>query len=135
MIVMFSVILPLLFGLLAQFVDAQQFAGSVINNSIQAVPGFEKAYWNIPTAGNKASTIINYSSLNSSNQRPANAGIQRVLIFFHGNDRDPWNYASYMGSALNSIVGHPEVNRNSMLMVAPYFPNVSTSHDRWPHEY
>jgi len=120
---MLSLLLPALVGLFAHAVDAQQFAGSVINNTLQTTPGSEITFWNMPDAAGKNTTLINYSSLTNAGQRLDPSAIQRVLLFVHGNNRDPYNYMSYMLSALGSVQGHPEVNRSSVQLVAPYFPN------------
>ena len=81
---MTSILLSLLAGLVAQNAYAQQFAGTMINNTLPNVPNAEVAYWNIPDVNNKATTLINYSSLNSTGKRLVPSAVQRVVIFMHG---------------------------------------------------
>ena len=81
---MSSMLLPLLAGLLAQNTYAQQFAGTTINNTLPNVPNAEITYWNIPDVNNKATTLINYSSLNTTGKRLVPSAVQRVVIFMHG---------------------------------------------------
>jgi len=81
---MSSILLPLLAGLLAQNAYAQQFAGTTINNTLPNVPNAEITYWNIPDVNNKATTLINYSSLNTTGKRLVPSAVQRVVIFMHG---------------------------------------------------
>lgn len=120
---MLSSTVPLLTGLLANVVLAQQFVGTSVNNSLPSVVGAELTYWNILDANNRNATLINYSSLGSNGQRLAPSNIQRALVFVHGNNRDPFNYMSYMLSAFSQIQGHPEITHDNVQMVAPYFPN------------
>jgi len=81
---MTSILLPLLVGLLAPNAYAQQFAGTTINNTLPNVPNAEITYWNIPDVNNKATTLINYSSLNTTGKRLVPSAVQRVVIFMHG---------------------------------------------------
>lgn len=115
--------LPLLAGLLADVVLAQQFVGATVNNSLPAVVGAELTYWNILDANNKNATLINYSSLGSNGQRLTPSNVKRALVFMHGDNRDPWDYMSYMQTAFNAIQGHPEITADNVQMVAPYFAN------------
>lgn len=90
---------------------AQQFVGSVVENSMPSVPGSELTYFNIVQKGYKDTTIINYSSLaQPTNNRLNPADIQRAIIFVHGLNRDPQTYIANMMSALSQVPGRPDVN-------------------------
>lgn len=66
-------------------ISAQQFQGSVINNTLPIVPGSEVTYFNIIDANKKNTTLINYSSLTGvSGGRLIPSQIERVIVFLHG---------------------------------------------------
>jgi hypothetical protein len=65
-------------------ISAQQFQGSVINNTLPFVPGSEITYFNILDANKKNTTLINYSSLTASGSRLIPSQIERAIVFIHG---------------------------------------------------
>lgn len=115
---------------------AQQFQGSFIYNSLTTFPGAEITFWNILDAHNKNTTLINYSSFNSTNERLPPANVKRVVIFIHGLNRDPWNYMSNMLSALrqtNAI--NSSVSLDNVQIVCPYFTNGDDKNISYPWNY
>lgn len=120
----------LLFG----FIQTQQYAGEVIDTSLPTVPGSEIAFFKIPGVmdSNKKkaanSTLINYYSHGSNDKRLIESRVQRAVIIIHGLNRDPGTYESNMLSAL-AQVDDPNINKDSVAVMAPYFPNGETHGD------
>ncbi|KAI9693780.1 MAG: hypothetical protein M1822_003051 [Bathelium mastoideum] len=109
--------------LLASVATAQNYVGTPINNSLPGVPGSEITYFNVISSSGVNLTLTNYMSLNKSNERPIQSGIQRAVIVIHGLQRDPGTYMSQGLSALSQVTGNANVNVNSVAIMAPYFPN------------
>lgn len=68
-------------------------------------------------------TLINYMSYGSNGKRLVGSKVQRAVIIVHGLNRDPGTYESNMLSALAQVKGDPNINRDSVAVMAPYFPN------------
>lgn len=124
-------------GLLIQLVAAQQYAGDFINNSLPYVPGAEINYFKIKEPTGKVPkaynlTLINYQSLQANGQRLVPSQIQRAVVIIHGLQRDPGTYISNIQSAL-AQVSDPNINKSSVLMMAPYFPNGDDKNYGYPY--
>lgn len=104
---------------------AQQYIGDAIPNSLPFVPGSEITYFRIKDTLNKNKnlTLINYYSHQLNGQRIVESQIQRAVVIIHGLNRDPGTYESNMLSALGQVTSDPNVNRSSVAIMAPYFPN------------
>jgi hypothetical protein len=125
----FASVLTTLGALFAAVASAQQFAGEVIDNKLPNVPGSEIAYFKIPGVQDSNSkkaanlTLINYMSYGSNGKRLIGSNVQRAVIIIHGLNRDPGTYESNMLSALAQVKSDSNVNRDSVAVMAPYFPN------------
>lgn len=125
----FTSVLTALGALFAATASAQQFAGDVIDTNLPNVPGAEIAYFKIPGVQDSNSkksanlTLINYMSYGSNGKRLVGSKVQRAVIIVHGLNRDPGTYESNMLSALAQVKGDPNINRDSVAVMAPYFPN------------
>ena len=125
----FTSVLTALGALFAATASAQQFAGDVIDTNLPNVPGAEIAYFKIPGVQDSNSkksanlTLINYMSYGSNGKRWVGSKVQRAVIIVHGLNRDPGTYESNMLSALAQVKGDPNINRDSVAVMAPYFPN------------
>ena len=104
---------------------AQQYAGDAIPNSLPTVPGSEITYFRVkdPSGKNKNLTLINYYSHQTNDQRIVESQINRAVVIIHGLNRDPGTYESNMMSALAQVTSDPNVNRSTVAIMAPYFPN------------
>ncbi|KAK8172020.1 WSC domain-containing protein [Phyllosticta citrichinensis] len=113
--------------------NAQQYAGSNISSTLPLVPGTELAFFNIKSPKSQNTTLINYASLNSTNNgRPDPKKLKRAVIVLHGLNRDPQTYISQMTHtlaltslrlvALNTLTV-PGVNQDTVGLIAPYFAN------------
>jgi hypothetical protein len=124
------------FGVLATLVacfaasaSSQQYAGEVIDTSLPNVPGSEIAFFKIPGVmdSNKKKaanlTLINYISHGSDGKRLVESKVQRAVIIIHGLNRDPGTYESNMLSALAQVNGDPNISKDSVAVMAPYFAN------------
>ena len=120
----FAAILTLVLSFVS-VVSAQQYVGDVINNSLPFVPGSEITYFRVKDTLNKNKnlTLINYYSHQLNGQRIVESRIQRAVVIIHGLNRDPGTYESNMLSALAQVNSDPNVNRSSVVIMAPYFPN------------
>jgi hypothetical protein len=49
--------------------------------------------------------------------------VQRAVIIIHGLNRDPGTYESNMLSALAQVTGDPNISKDSVAVMAPYFAN------------
>ena len=47
----------------------------------------------------------------------------RAVVIIHGLDRDPNTYVSNMMVALAQLNSDPNINRSTVAIMAPYFPN------------
>lgn len=116
-------------ALFAAVTSAQQYAGEVIDTNLPNVPGSEIAFFKIPGVmdSNKKKaanlTLINYYSHGSNGKRLVESKVQRAVIIIHGLNRDPGTYESNMLSALAQVTGDSNVNKDSVAVLAPYFPN------------
>ncbi|KAK7531737.1 uncharacterized protein J3D65DRAFT_559602, partial [Phyllosticta citribraziliensis] len=113
--------------------NAQQYAGSNISSTLPLVPGTELAFFNIKSPKSQNTTLINYASLNSTNNgRPDPKKLKRAVIVLHGLNRDPQTYISQITHtlaltslrlvALNTLTV-PGVNQDTVGIIAPYFAN------------
>lgn len=119
-------VLAALVAALANVTQAQQYAGDIIPNSLPVVPGSEITYFRIndPSGKNKNLTLTNYYSHGKNTaKRLVEANIQRAVIIIHGLNRDPGTYMSNMLSALAQAKSDPNVNFDTVAIMAPYFPN------------
>lgn len=75
-------------------VQAQQYSGDVIPNSLPNVPGSEATYFRIadPLKKNNNLTLTNYYSYGQNNKRIVEANVQRAVVMIHGLNRDPGTY-------------------------------------------
>jgi hypothetical protein len=120
----FSSLLSVLTLSLSTFVDAQQFAGTTVNNSLPWVYGAELAYFNIKDENRKNATLINYSSTGSQGQRLNSQDVKRAVIFIHGQLRDPWLYAQNILTAFSTRdSSRTDITLDNVQMVMPYFAN------------
>lgn len=109
--------------------SAQQYAGEVIKTSLREVPGSEIAFSKIPGVMDNNSkkatnlTLINYYSHGSNGKRLMESKVQRAVIIIHGLNRDPDTYQSNMLSALAQVTGDSNMNKDSVAVMSPYFPN------------
>ncbi|THW45516.1 WSC-domain-containing protein [Aureobasidium pullulans] len=103
---------------------AQQYAGDVISGNLPTTANAEVAFFKIddPSGKNNNLTLINYYSHGTDGSRIVESKIQRAVIVLHGLLRDPWNYENDMLNAL-AMVQDTNVNRDSVAVMAPYFPN------------
>lgn len=108
------------------FVTAQQYVGVPVNNSLPDVPGSNITYFNVKDPAGKSATLLNYLSLNSSDQYLPGKAIKRLVVVIHGLQRDPETYMAQTLSAL-SLVPNSSVDIDNTQILCPYFPNVS-----WP---
>ena len=130
-------ILPLITALIACLTtpsEAQQYAGDVIPNSLPAVPGSEITYFRVQDASgkNKNLTLINYYSHGTSDGRLVESNIQRAVVIIHGLNRDPGTYMSNMLSALSQVTSDPNVNQDTVAIMAPYFANGDDKNTGYP---
>lgn len=116
-------ILATLVAFFAASASSQQYAGEVIENSLPNVPGSEVAFFNIPRKGTQKHTLINYYSHGKDGKRLVESKVQRAVIVVHGLNRDPMTYQSNMMSALAQVTGDPNINKDTVAIMAPYFPN------------
>jgi hypothetical protein len=122
-------VLATLVAFFAASATSQQYAGEVIDTSLPNVPGSEIAFFKIPgvmdSNKNKAAnlTLINYMSRGSDGKRLVGSKVQRAVIVIHGLNRDPGTYESNMLSALSGVTGDPNINQDSVAIMAPYFAN------------
>ena len=125
----FTSVLTALGALFATVASAQQYAGEVIDTNLPNVPGAEIAYFKIPGVQDSNSkksanlTLINYMSYGSNGKRLVESNVQRAVIIVHGLNRDPGTYESNMLSALAKVKSDSKINRDSVAVMAPYFPN------------
>ncbi len=108
-----------------------QFLGTPFNNSLELLnPNSEKAWFKIqdPTGRHVCEedpdgdlSLLTFSSLNSTGQRPPGEAIRRLVIVSHGARRDPNDYHNQVLTAL-SLVEDPAISVDSVAVVAPYFP-------------
>ena len=125
----FTSVLTALGALFAATTSAQQFAGDVIETNLPNVPGAEIAFFKIPGVQDSNSkksanlTLINYMSYGSNGKRLVESNVQRAVIIVHGLNRDPGTYESNMLSALAKVKSDSNINRDSVAVMAPYFPN------------
>ncbi|KAM0714477.1 hypothetical protein Q7P37_010264 [Cladosporium fusiforme] len=116
----------LLTALVAFFVasaSSQQYVGEVIDTTLPNVPGSEITFFNIPRKGTQKHTLINYYSHGKDGKRLVESKVQRAVIVVHGLNRDPGTYQSNMQSALAQVTGDPNINKDTVAIMAPYFPN------------
>ncbi|RYP53974.1 hypothetical protein DL768_001124 [Monosporascus sp. mg162] len=79
-------------------------------------------------------SLINYSSLNSTRQRPPNNAIQRAVIVCHGLRRDPQNYhAGMLNALIKATQSDPEISVDTVAVVAPFFPNGNDRGTAFPY--
>lgn len=122
-------VLATLVAFFAASASSQQYAGEVIDTSLPNVPGSEIAFFKIPGVmdSNKKKaanlTLINYMSHGSDGKRLVESKVQRAVIIVHGLNRDPGTYESNMLSALAQVTGDPNISRDSVAIMSPYFPN------------
>ncbi|KAK6393348.1 hypothetical protein LTR65_002639 [Meristemomyces frigidus] len=102
--------------------EAQQYAGDTITNSLPGLPGSEITYWKIADGKLNNLTLINYINHGKDGKRLVGSNLKRAIIIIHGLGRDPGTYEANMLSAL-SQVNNPDINTDSVAIVAPYFPN------------
>ena len=125
----FTSVLTTLGALFAAAASAQQYAGEIIETNLPNVPGAEIAYFKIPGVQDSNSkksanlTLINYMSYGSNGKRLVGSKVQRAVIIVHGLNRDPGTYESNMLSALAKVKSDSNINRDSVAVMAPYFPN------------
>jgi hypothetical protein len=125
----FTSVFETLGALFAVVASTQQYAGEVIDTKLPIVPGAEIAFFKIPgvTDGTKPKaanlTLINYYSHGSNDKRLVESKVQRAVIIVHGLNRDPGTYQANMQSALAQFTGDSNINKDSVAILAPYFPN------------
>lgn len=120
----FSALLSVLTLSLSTLTDAQQFAGTSVNNSLPWVYGAEIAFFNIKDDNKKNATLINYSSTGSQGQRLNPKDVKRAVIFIHGQLRDPWLYAQNILTAFSTRdSSRTDISLDNVQMVVPYFTN------------
>ena len=112
----------------ASLAAAQQYAGDIISGSLPTVANAQVNFWKIANPNgpghNDNLTLVNYENLGTNGQRIVPANIQRAVIVIHGLLRDPWNYQNDAQNALLIANGNaPYINRDSVSIVAPFFPN------------
>ncbi|RYO95747.1 hypothetical protein DL764_007609 [Monosporascus ibericus] len=66
-------------------------------------------------------SLLTFSYLNSSGQRPLYEKIKRLVIVAHGARRNSHDYHNQMLHAL-SLVDHPDINPDTVAVVSPYLP-------------
>lgn len=120
-----ATILAILTTFLYGLASAQQYVGDVIPNQLPTVPGSEITFFRIsdPSGKNNNLTLINYYSHQDNGQRIVESQIMRAVVIIHGLSRDPGTYESNMMTALAQLQSDPNVNRSSVAIMAPYFPN------------
>jgi len=103
----------------------QQYAGKTITNSLPAVKGAEKAFFNIKDANGGNTTLINYFSLpTTTGKRQDTTKVQRALVICAGSNRDAWTYyANAWGSVINAGAINPDATEESVAIIAPFFAN------------
>lgn len=113
-----------LLPLLALGASAQQYAGDTISAYLPTISGAEVAFFKVPdpTGANNNLTLINYYAHGTNGGRIVESNIKRAVITLHGLLRDPWNYINDTLNALDTV-SDPNVNRDSVAVMAPYFPN------------
>jgi hypothetical protein len=123
-------VLATLGALFAAAASAQQYAGEVIDTSLPNVPGSEIAYFKISGVLDSSKkgaaanlTLINYYSHGSNGKRLDESKVQRAIIMIHGLNRDPGTYQSNMQSALAQVTSDNNINKDSVAILSPYFPN------------
>ncbi|KAL1297904.1 hypothetical protein AAFC00_006419 [Neodothiora populina] len=124
-------------SLLVELTIAQQYAGDVIPNSLPAVPGSEIAYFKIKEPTGKTPkaynlTLTNYQSLQANGKQLDPLQIQRAVIIVHGLQRDPGLYISNVMTAISQETD-PNINRSTVAMMAPYFPNGDDKNSGYPY--
>ncbi|KAK6076275.1 glyoxal oxidase precursor [Seiridium cupressi] len=121
----FKTVLAALGACILELTSGQQYAGDFINSSLPTVPGSEIAYFRIndPSGSNNNLTLVNYYSHGTSNQRLVESNVQRAVVIVHGLNRDPGTYMSNMLSALAQVESDPNINFDTVAIMAPYFPN------------
>lgn len=121
-----------------------QYLGTAINNSLPVThENQEVTFFKVrdPSGENVCAdsddsdfSLINYSSLNSTKQRPPNEAIQRAVIVCHGVRRDPQNYhAGLVNALIKATASHPEISVDSVAVVAPFFPNRNDKGTAFPY--
>ncbi|RYO92500.1 hypothetical protein DL763_004629 [Monosporascus cannonballus] len=108
-----------------------QYLGTPFENHLEILnPASEKAWFKIrdPTGQHVCESdpesdlsLLTFSSLNTTGQRPLYEKIKRLIIVAHGARRDPHDYHNQMVYAL-SLVDHPDINLDTVAIVSPYFP-------------
>ncbi|EMR72589.1 putative carbohydrate-binding wsc protein [Eutypa lata UCREL1] len=108
-----------------------QYLGTPFNNSLELLnPLSERAWFKIrdPTGQHLCDddpdadlSLLTFSSLNSTGQRPPNDAVRRLIIVSHGARRDPNDYHNQMMVAL-SLVDDPAISPDSVVVISPYFP-------------
>jgi len=114
--------LSLLF-LFPQLIQAQQFAGAYINNSLPTLPGANLTFFNVKDAKKNSATFLNYLSFNNSGKYLPGSAIKRMIIIIHGLDRDPATYMSNTLSVISQLPASAGVTIDNTQVLAPYFPN------------
>jgi len=115
--------------------NGQQYAGDYINNTLPAVPGSEVAFFKIkdPRGTNTNLTLINYYSHGVGGAKRLDPlKIKRGIVVVHGQNRDPELYMSNMLSALAQVKSDPNINFDSVAIIAPYFPNGDDKYSGYP---
>ncbi|RYP77299.1 hypothetical protein DL769_003448 [Monosporascus sp. CRB-8-3] len=108
-----------------------QYLGTPFENHLEIMnPSSEKAWFKIrvPTGQHVCESdpegdlsLLTFSPLNSTGQRPLYEKIKRLVIVAHGARRNPHDYHNQMLYAL-SLVDHPGINLDTVAIVSPYFP-------------
>lgn len=115
--------------ILSSLAAAQQYVGDPFANSLPSVPGSELTYFKIAGVmdSNKAKpanlSLANYYSHARNGKRLDESKVQRAVVIIHGLQRDPGTYESNMLSALSQVKMDPNINPDTVAVMAPYFPN------------
>ncbi|KAL3426463.1 WSC domain-containing protein-like protein 5 [Phlyctema vagabunda] len=108
--------------------------GLLIILSVPYLGGAAITYFKIkePTGKQNVNlTLTNYISLNSTGGRLVGTKVQRAVIVVHGLDRDPGTYMANMLNALTQVP-NSDINRDSVAICAPYFPNGNDKNIGYP---
>lgn len=117
----------------------QQYAGDVIPHNLPDVPGAEIAFFRIPNPAGpvlenqQQLTLTNYYSLQEDGERIVPEEIQRAVIIVHGLHRNPGHYMVHAMNALTETTrADPNINKSSVAIICPYFPNGKDKHVGYP---
>ncbi|KAF8905377.1 hypothetical protein CPB85DRAFT_1254964 [Mucidula mucida] len=117
--------------LFSSFAFAQQYAGRrVAVPELPAVTGAELAYFNVKDNNGGNVTMLNYFSF-PNGKRQDTTKVQRAVLYIHGANGNSQGYYSSLYQALKKATQlNPDVNQETVALMAPYFTSTKNNIER-----